>query len=155
MLFRSQTGTKKSSRPSRLFGVIPFLVSKEELPFFRFAGIMMKNERDFKLKVYPSLGFALVVPFVFLFNSYSASSFEEMTSGRSYLTIYASLMVIPAAVVMLAHSGSYKGAWVCQTAPIRSHSIVNKATLKAFIVRLFLPLYTLLAILFKIGRAHV
>lgn len=144
----SQTSMKKSSRQSRLFRAMPFLVTKEELPFFRFAGIMMKNERDFKLKVYPSLGFALVVPFVFLFNSYSVSSFEEMTAGRSYLTIYSSLMVIPAAVVMLAHSGSYKGAWIYQAAPISSHSIVNKATLKAFIIRLFMPLYTLLTIIF-------
>ncbi|HAQ06823.1 MAG TPA: hypothetical protein DCR24_04575 [Bacillus bacterium] len=144
----SQTSMKKSRRPSRLFSAMPFLISKEEMPFFRFAGIMMKNERDFKLKVYPSLGFALVVPFVFLFNSYSVSSFEEMTAGRSYLTIYSSLMVIPAAVVMLAHSGSYKGAWIYQAAPVISHSTLNKATLKAFIIRLFLPLYSFLTVIF-------
>src|SRR5690606_5047886 len=33
--------------------------SPEERAFFRFAGSMMKNERDFKLKAYPSLGFSI------------------------------------------------------------------------------------------------
>jgi len=34
--------------------------SKEEKVFFKFASKMMKNEREFKLKVYPSLGFAFI-----------------------------------------------------------------------------------------------
>ena len=29
---------------------------------------MMKQEREFKLKVYPSLGFSFVIPFIFMFS---------------------------------------------------------------------------------------
>lgn len=45
--------------------------SKEEKLFFKFASDMMKNEREFKLKVYPTLGFAIVLPFIFLINAFT------------------------------------------------------------------------------------
>ncbi|RSD26891.1 hypothetical protein [Mesobacillus subterraneus] len=146
----SQSGKKKSSSRWKLLRSVPFFVSKAELQFFRFASRMMKNERDFKLKVYPSLGFAIVIPFVFMFNSYSWMTFEEFTASRNYMTIYSVLLVIPASVMMLAHSGSYKGSWVFQVAPVASLGIINKAALKAFLFQLFLPLYLLVSIVFSI-----
>lgn len=42
--------------------------SKDEKVFFKFASKMMKNEREFKLKVYPSLGFHT---FLFIFVLFS------------------------------------------------------------------------------------
>lgn len=145
----SQTGKKKASSNWKVFRSIPMLVSKEELPFFRFARIMMKNERDFKLKVYPSLGFAVVIPFVFMFNSYSMMTFEEFRSSGYYLTLYSIMLVIPTSVIMLAHSGSYKGGWIYQVAPVKSLDIINKAALKAFLVQLFLPLFLLVSVIFS------
>lgn len=145
----AQTGKKKASSKWKVFRSMPFLISKEELPFFRFTRIMMKNERDFKLKVYPSLGFAVVVPFVFMFNSYSMMSFEEFAASRSYLTIYSVMLVIPMSVIMLAHSGSYKGSWIYQVAPVKSLGLINKAALKAFLFQLFLPLFLLVSIMFS------
>ncbi|MFP3442887.1 hypothetical protein R0K18_34645, partial [Pantoea sp. SIMBA_133] len=57
--------------------------SKEEHAFYQFAERMLKNERDLKLKIYPSLGFAIIFPFVFLYNGYSAGgSLDSITSGR-------------------------------------------------------------------------
>jgi ABC-2 type transport system permease protein len=146
----SQTGKKKSSTKWKALRSVPLLVSNDELPFFRFASTMMKNERDFKLKVYPSLGFALVIPFVFMFNSYSMMDFAEFTVSRNYMTIYSVLLVIPASVMMLGHSGSYKGSWVYQVAPLTNQDIINKAALKAFLFQLFLPLFLLLSVVFGV-----
>lgn len=145
----AQTGKKKASSKWKVFRSMPFFISKEELPFFRFTRIMMKNERDFKLKVYPSLGFAVVIPFVFMFNSYSMMSFEEFRTSGYYLTIYSILLVIPTSVIMLEHSGSYKGGWIYQVAPLKNSFIINKAALKAFLFQLFLPLFLLVSIMFS------
>lgn len=146
----SQPGRKKSSSKWKVLRAVPFLISKQELPIFRFASAMMKNERDFKLKVYPSLGFALVVPFVFMYNSFSMMDFNEFTASRNYMTIYSVMLVIPASVIMLGFSGSYKGSWVYQVAPVKELSIIKKAVLKAFLFQLFLPLFLLVSIVFGI-----
>jgi len=124
--------------------------SKEEQAFFRFASIMMKNERDFKLKVYPSLGFAIIMPFIFLFNSLRDGGFSSISDGKGYLTIYSTMIFIPSVIMMLKFSGKYKGAWIYKTLPLGDLSPLFKGTLKAFLVRLYLPMYFIICILFVV-----
>ncbi|MBD1379778.1 hypothetical protein IC621_05995 [Bacillus sp. IB182487] len=119
--------------------------SKEETCFFHFASLMMKNERQFKLKVYPSLGFSLAFPFIFMFNELREKPLSEMASTNSYFSIYFAIMMIPSVVFMLQYSGTYKGAWVFITTPIQEMSSIYKGTLKAFLVKLFLPVYLVLS----------
>jgi len=122
--------------------------SKEEMAFFRFASIMMKNERDFKLKVYPSLGFAIIMPFIFLFNSLRDGGFSSISGGKGYLTIYSTMIIIPSVIMMLKFSGKYKGAWIYKALPLGDLSPLFKGTLKAFLARLYLPMYLVICILF-------
>ncbi len=122
--------------------------TKEERAFFRFASLMMKNERDFKLKVYPSLGFSLIIPFIMIMNNITSDSFETISSGKSYLNIYFSLLIIPTVVMMLKFSGTYKGAWIYKAAPTKDLKPIFSGTMKAFIVKLFFPLYLLLSLIF-------
>ncbi|WP_347548249.1 hypothetical protein ABFG93_11890 [Pseudalkalibacillus hwajinpoensis] len=123
--------------------------SREEHAFYQFAERMLKNERDLKLKIYPSLGFAVIFPFVFLYNNYSAGqSFEALTSGRSYLTIYAAMMMIPGIVIMLQYSSKSKGAWIYQVTPISNTGIIIKGTLKAFLLRLYAPVFLLISTIY-------
>lgn len=84
--------------------------SNEEKVFYRFSSIMISRERDFKLKVYPSLGMALVFPLIFLFNNLSFQTLEELGQGRSFLTIHFSNIIIGTVVYMLQFSAKYKGA---------------------------------------------
>lgn len=123
--------------------------SKEERTFYRFAGIMMRQERDFKLKVYPSLGFAIVIPFVFMFNSVSSGDVDFATS-KLYYFIYFSLFVIPTAVVLLAQSAKYKAAWIFHMFPLADFSTLRKGTLKAFLFKLFVPLFVVMGIVFTV-----
>lgn len=108
-------GTSKSKREkqSRLKGMLLSLICRtnEERAFYRFSSLMMKQERDFKLKVYPSLGFAFVAPFLFIFNSMRIEDIDFSVS-MSYINIYFSMLIIPTAVLMLSHSAKYKAAWV-------------------------------------------
>ncbi|MBD8027495.1 hypothetical protein H9636_12610 [Ureibacillus sp. Re31] len=121
--------------------------TKEERSFFRFASLMMKNERDFKLKVYPSLGFSIVIPFLFFINGIN-NDFEQLSKGNSYFSIYFSLIIIPTIIVLLKFSGKYKGAWIYKAAPIQQLKPMFSAVIKAFLFKLYLPVYLFLSVLF-------
>ena len=140
---------KEKKRSKSGNGLIKMICSgKEEQAFFRFASLMMKNERDFKLKVYPSLGFAIILPFIFMFNILRDGGLSSLSSGKGYLTIYFTMIIIPSVITMLKFSGKYKGAWIYKALPLDHLSPLFKGTLKAFLVRLYLPLYLVLCILF-------
>ena len=95
--------------------------SHEERVFYRFAKLMLTHERDFKLRVYPALGFSIVIPFIFIMtglDGFSRESFASIRDGSSYLTIYFSLAMIPTVIITLKHSVNYKGAWIYKAAPL-------------------------------------
>ncbi|MGY0373707.1 hypothetical protein [Clostridium sp. JNZ J1-5] len=122
--------------------------SKEERVFFKFASDMVKNERDFKLKVYPSLGFALIFPFIFIFNELRDRGLDSIGASKMYLNIYFCALLLPTVVMMMKYSGKYKGAWIYKTAPVKNITSIFKGTLKAFIIRLLLPIYIIESIIF-------
>ncbi|MEK8131175.1 hypothetical protein WMW72_25035 [Paenibacillus filicis] len=124
--------------------------NKEERSFFQFASSMMRNEREFKLKAYPSLGFSIVFPFIFLVNQLRAGDWSQVTHGRSYLMVYFTMIVIPTVVMQLRYSGAYKGGWLFKVVPLRSAAPYFKGTLKAFIIRLYLPVYLLVGVIFTL-----
>ncbi|MBU7592557.1 hypothetical protein [Metabacillus halosaccharovorans] len=142
-------GKAKEKRRSKLCQSLLKLICRthEERTFFRFAGLMMKNERDFKLKVYPSLGFSVVIPFIFIMNGFN-TDFDQISNSNSYLSIYFSLIIIPTTMMLLKFSGKYKGSWIYRVAPIVQLKPMFSGTIKAFIFRLYLPVYSLLCILF-------
>ncbi|KNE22226.1 hypothetical protein KM914_17525 [Virgibacillus pantothenticus] len=143
--------TEKSKQKRRRIHTVLerlFCRSKEERQFFRFSSIIMAREREFKLKVYPTLGLSLIFPFIFHFNYLGENSFEQFSNSNMHFTIYFCNIMIGVVVMMLRYSSKYKGAWIFQTAPIENHSAIYSGTLKAFIIKLYLPLYTLLAVIF-------
>ncbi|MCV9885063.1 hypothetical protein [Metabacillus halosaccharovorans] len=142
-------GKAKEKRRSKLSQLFLKLICRthEERTFFRFAGLMMKNERDFKLKVYPSLGFSVVIPFIFIMNGFN-TDFDQISNNNSYLSIYFSLIIIPTTMMLLKFSGKYKGSWIYRVAPIVQLKPMFSGTIKAFIFKLYLPVYLLLCVLF-------
>ncbi|GGL49249.1 hypothetical protein [Sporolactobacillus putidus] len=136
-----------SGKTDRLLGQI-FCSRREEQVFFHFAALTMKNDRPFKLKVYPMVGFSLIFPFIFIFTSLQDQSWAQLQTGKSYFFLYFSLIMIPTAVSMLKFSGSYKGAWIFGTAPIKHPAFIYSGTLKAFIIKLLLPVYLVLTVVF-------
>ena len=119
----------------------------EERAFYRFASLMMKQEREFKLKVYPSLGFAFVIPFIFMINLFRFEDVDYSVS-RGYLNIYFSMLIIPTAVFMLGHSAKYKAAWIYKIFSLQDYTDLKKGSLKAFLIKLYIPLYVVLSIVF-------
>jgi hypothetical protein len=139
---------KKKNRKLQLVFAKILCRTKEERTFYKFASLMLKEERELKLKIFPLLGFAVIFPFIFLFNTLSTGSYEEMKSGNSFMVIYFALIMIPSIVQMLEYSGNYKGQWIFYAAPIKNKSIVYSATLKASIMNYFIPILTMLSVIF-------
>jgi len=139
-------GMKKRSWLQAMSRIV--CANNEERAFFRFASVMMAREREFKLKVYPALGFAMVFPFIFIFNPAWSSGLKDLASSRWYLSIYLSALMIPSVVMMLKYSAQYKAAWVYKTAPVQSAAAIFKGTIKAFLMRLFLPIYLVESVIF-------
>ncbi|MET0787523.1 MAG: hypothetical protein ABWY25_12560, partial [Paenisporosarcina sp.] len=122
--------------------------SREEQIFYKFSSRMMTQEREFKLKVYPSLGLSIILPCLFVFNEFRMRSFAEVSSGKSYLFLYFCNLMIPAIIHMLKFSGTYKGNWIYRTTPIQHVSSIYSATLKAFLVKLYLPIFLINSVIF-------
>ncbi|ALC91961.1 hypothetical protein AM500_20815 [Bacillus sp. FJAT-18017] len=120
----------------------------QERAFYRFALAMMKSERDFRLKVYPSIGLSVMVPLILVLNQLQWSSFESLSESKYYLSIYTAALIIPTSVMMLKFSGRHKASWMFHAVPLKSYAPLFSGTLKAFLVRLYLPVYSLTAVAF-------
>ncbi|MFC4559820.1 hypothetical protein ACFO3D_16670 [Virgibacillus kekensis] len=147
LLTESRDGKKSAFSLNRLLSRL-VCFTKEEQVFFQFSALMMSKERDFKLKVYPSLGMALIFPFLFLFNMIRDGGLNDLSGSKIYLTIYFSSIIIPAVIHMLKYAGSYRGGWIFTAAPVKNISLLGRAAVKAFIVKLYLPVFTVLSVVF-------
>ncbi len=131
--------------------IVPILCwTKEEQAFYRFSMQMMSNEREFRLKVYPSIGLALIFPFIVIMNRLQIDSYASLIASKWYFMIYFSNLVIPGTMMMLKYSGNYQGSWIFATAPLKNFEPFYRAALKAFIVKLFVPIYVILSVIFVV-----
>ncbi len=138
LLKLNQNQLKGKPIKKKLLGKIITRDNEERL-FYRFTSQMMKSERGFKLRVYPSLGFSLIFPLIFLLNG--VSSINNIASTKLYFFIYFCVYLLPAVIIMLQYSVNYKAAWIYNATPIKELGKISKAALKAFITNLILPIY--------------
>jgi hypothetical protein len=141
---------KKSKGKSEGFFANLLCRNGSERIFYRFSINMMKNERSFKLKVYPTIGFSLIFPFIFMFQMLSDSGFQGLSQGKSYLFIYFCGLMLPTLIMMMKYSESYKAAWIYKALPIGDTKPVFQGTMKAVITRIFLPVYIIEAVIFAV-----
>ncbi|WP_300379808.1 ABC transporter permease [Clostridium sp.] len=134
-----------------------FCRSNTEKAYYTLTNSIMKKEREFKLKVYPSLGFTIVFPvlFIFLFTqNNNFSSFSEwqnnIVNSKTYLNIYFFALMIPTIMIMLQYSQCYKAAWIFKSTPLTNEGDIYKGCYKAFLFTMLLPIYLFESILFII-----
>ncbi|QTD40056.1 hypothetical protein [Sporosarcina sp. Te-1] len=141
---------ERKRKPHRIVAFLANLTcrSKEERVFFRFATLMMRQEREFKLKVYPVLAMGIVFPFIFIIMELRDRSLSDIGTGSMFLFIYFLNFIIPTVVHMLQYSGSYKGGWIFKAAPIDQPQIVFSGTLKAFLTTMYAPVFLFLSAIF-------
>jgi len=142
--------SKRKDKVNRLDNLLAKVMcrNKEENVFFRFAARMMKREREFKLKVYPGIGIAIVFPFIFIFNELRERTIADISTGRLFLFIYFCNILIPTVVHMLRFSASYKGSWLLKAAPLERLSAAYSGALKALLVKIYIPVFLLVSLAF-------
>ena len=107
---------------------------------------MTGNERTLKLKVYPSLAFAAVMPFIILIGAFSggtspADSLRGIKEGSYYFGLYLTVVIIGSMILMISKSEDYKGAWIYKALPLESPVPVFKGAVKSYLIRFIIPVY--------------
>lgn len=124
-----------------------------ERSFFNFTINIIKSERNFKLKTYPSLAMGFIFPFIFLlidisdFNSFWAWK-EMLPNTKLYYTIYMSVFCLAPIVMMVKYSDQCKAAWIYKAVPIEDMASIFKGVTKAIIYKMVCPIYILLSLIY-------
>ncbi|HQW03392.1 MAG TPA: hypothetical protein PLR30_12990 [Saprospiraceae bacterium] len=114
---------------------------------------LMGRIRDFKLKVYPQIGYLLVIFVMFILGgSGKLDHLEalEMT-GRTKFTIlsaiYLSSLVYMSAVFQLPYYSNFKAAWIYYAPPLSRPGALLQGAVKACLLKFFIPVALILVIL--------
>ena len=122
--------------------------TKEERTFYRFTTNMIRNEREFKLRVYPGLGFSIAFPLIMLLNASRGSSLAEIVNTKAYFNIYFTAFFLPSVIQFLGYSGNYKGAWIYRVMPIKNYEPIFKGAVKSVFINLITPVIVIISIIF-------
>ena len=148
---------KKADSKIRRHAKVAGLLSrnKDEKAFYRFTQDMISSERKLKLTIYPSLAFAVVMPFIFLVNIFSDSksineAISKLSNGKYYFALYITLMMLSLVIISVNRSERYKAAWLYKVLPIENPSPVFKGTFKGLLIKILAPAYTIPAIVFLV-----
>lgn len=117
---------------------------------FLFTWKMMRRNRDFKMKVYPSAGYLLVYFFLFFFrkNTRIVDSLTNMEEIRPLFigVIYFSTMLLITALQHIITSEKWKAAWIWYLAPLQAPGKILKGSIVAAITMFFLPIAIIISI---------
>ncbi len=142
----------KQKKPGMVEKLSTVLTSgNAETAGFLFAWRMSGRSRDFKLKVYPSIGYMLVLV-VMMFVRSKNISFETLVSnGKEFkifliVSIYLMSLLLVTAISQMAYSEKYKAAWIFHVAPLEYPGEVILGALKAIVLKFYIPIIILITI---------
>ncbi len=120
---------------------------------FRLAWNISSRSRDFKMKVYPSIGYQLVYLLIFFMGKgrkLSLEGFRQLDSASFLLVmmlIYLSAFSINTIITQIQMSEKPKAAWVFFTAPLTEPGQVISGAYKAMLVKFLLPTFGIVSII--------
>ena len=152
-LISSASGTESSDKKnqktgttSRYLGWISRIFTRQgpERMGFLFTWKMMARSRDFKIKVYPAIGYMAVWVVIVLFRGDGSERFSDMdlreikttVIGGLYITSY--LLIV--AVNHIRQSDKYKAGWIFFSTPLQHPGEVILGAVKAGVFRFYLPM---------------
>lgn len=135
--------------------IYPIIPNKLENVFCRFSQNMISSDRNIKLRLYPYLGFAALLPIAHLANRYIFDKsmnqvLTDTSQGAFYLLMYFFIAMLPTTATTINSSENYKGAWVYKALPINSPGQILVGALKGYILKCLMPIYLFLAVIFAI-----
>ncbi|KNF07747.1 hypothetical protein CLPU_12c00200 [Gottschalkia purinilytica] len=129
--------------------------NKTERTFFRFAQNIISRERKLKLKIYPSLAIAVILPFITTSNYFTdvksiSEVIKEISNSNLYFYIYFTIAMISTSTMIISLSENYKGSWIYKALPIESIEYVHKGAIKGLILKYLVPIYVVIAGIFLV-----
>ncbi len=105
------------------------------------------RSRDFKMKVYPSIGY-LIVMLVVIFiqpGRYDSIAEHEIMLPMVIIigAVYFSSFILIIAIAQLPFSDKYKAAWIYYSSPIAAPGLIINGAFKAIVSKFYLPLVVL------------
>jgi len=118
---------------------------------FLFTWKMMLRSRDFKMKVYPSIGYMLVIIVIMFINMHglSLTDFKQQTTlGKKamLILIYFSNLLLIAGLGQVTVHDKFKAAWIFFTTPVDTPGKIVSGAVKASIAQFFLPVASVITI---------
>jgi ABC-2 type transport system permease protein len=148
-----QKGNKTISTTSGYSQALAKLFTKEsaEKMGFLFCWKMTSRSKDFKMKVYPSIGYVVVYSAIVFYGSTSltlASIRNSPTQAKIALLsmIYFSSFILITTISQIAYSEKFKAAWIYFTTPIHAPGKLISGALKAAILKFFIPIMILITL---------
>lgn len=138
----NNSGKNKIKFTNRLAGLV--CSSQGEENFFRFTTNMIRSERSFKLRVYPSLVYSIIFPIIFLFSSGDLGSIGDT---KMYFSIYFLAMILQPISQIIIYSENHRGSFVYRIFPIDEDD-VYRGSLKSLFFNLVNPLFLLMSIIY-------
>ncbi len=128
--------------------------NKEERVFFNFVYNILKKDRDFKTKIYPSLAIGALMPIIMIASMYDGEGLlnyiKYISSNPYYMFGYMSVLMSQTIITTLKFSNQYEGAWIYDVLPIKSRKNIYTGMFKAFIYKLIVPIFIMMSIVFII-----
>lgn len=115
----------------------------EERMGFLLTWNMTSRSRDFKLKVYPSIGYLLVYAvLLFMNNKIMVEELQRQTTSSKVTIIsiiYISTFIVSLALDQLKYSDKFKASWIYYTSPIKKPGLILTGAFKATIIKFVVP----------------
>jgi ABC-2 type transport system permease protein len=117
---------------------------------FLFTWKMTARSKDFKIKVYPSVGYLVVYVVIMFFNAHNftlQSVQEGSTQSRSIIVIalYMTSLLVLMALNQMIYSDKFKAAWMFYTAPVAAPGAVISGAVKSVILKFYMPVIVVIA----------
>ncbi len=161
MISAGTTGEEKKSdskerkhEPGGLASRLAGLFTRQgiERESFLFVWRMTGRSRDFKLRVYPQIGYLLVLLVMLFVRNHSdiETDILMMDNMRARITImtilYLSGILYMGAIFQLPYYEQYRASWLYYSPPLAGPGQVISGTIKAVMVKFYLPIAIILTI---------
>lgn len=122
-----------------------FTRTKAEKMGFLFTWKMTSRSRDFKLKVYPSIGY-LIVYIVVMFVNRKNLSVQDIADqdmkGRFIIisALYFTSLLLTMALNQIIYSEKFKASWIYYVSPVKTPGEIILGSAKAAILKFYIPI---------------
>lgn len=109
---------------------------------------VLGRDRQIKLKIYPSYGYVVIFSIIFIVRSDQGigATLASLPDTKFYLLLlYMAYLIVQTGVQEIAFSEEFKASWPFYAAPIDKPGELLLGTIKALMVRLFVPAFIVLS----------